>query len=130
MKKICVYCQKEFEVISRQGGMNRKVCYECIPDGLEKGDRQKRERAIIRQKINQQKVKRGCDICGYNKCPTALEWHHENDNKNFNPGDIIKGTAVSFEKYQQEVDKCILVCANCHREIHWQLDKESLINST
>lgn len=105
--------------------MNRKVCYECIPDGLEKGDRQKRERAIIRQKINQQKVKRGCDICGYNKCPTALEWHHENDNKNFNPGDIIKGTAVSFEKYQQEVDKCILVCANCHREIHWQLDKES-----
>ena len=125
MKKICVYCQKEFEVISRQGGMNRKVCYECIPDGLEKGDRQKRERAIIRQKINQQKVKRGCDICGYNKCPTALEWHHENDNKNFNPGDIIKGTAVSFEKYQQEVDKCILVCANCHREIHWQLDKES-----
>lgn len=125
MKKICVYCQKEFEVIPRQGGMNRKVCYECIPDGLEKGDRQKRERAIIRQKINQQKVKRGCDICGYNKCPTALEWHHENDNKNFNPGDIIKGTAVSFEKYQQEVDKCILVCANCHREIHWQLDKES-----
>lgn len=125
MKKICVYCQKEFEIIPRRGGMNRKVCYECISDGLEKGERQKRERAIIRQRINQQKIDRGCDICGYNKCPTALEWHHENDDKNFNPGDIIKGTAVSFEKYQQEVDKCILVCANCHREIHWQLDKES-----
>ena len=100
--------------------MNRKVCYDCIPDGLEKSERTRRERALIRKIINANKVKRGCDICGYNKCPTALEWHHDKDDKYFNPGDIIKGTAVSYDKYVQETNKCMLLCANCHREIHWE----------
>lgn len=121
MKKICIYCKKEFEVIARQGGMNRKVCYDCIPEGLEKNERTKLERNLIRQIINKEKISRGCNICGYNKCPTALEWHHTGDNKNFNPGDILrKGTITSFQQYQEETKKCILLCANCHREIHWQ----------
>ena len=122
MKKICVYCNKEFEIIPRQGGMNRKVCYNCVPDGLEKNERTKLERILIRNIVYKEKIERGCDICGYNKCPTALEWHHTGDTKNFNPGDLTNiGTATSLEKYREEVKKCILVCANCHREIHWTL---------
>lgn len=125
MKKICVYCNQEFEIPSRQGGMNRKVCFECVPDGLEKNDRLKLERSIIRKIVNKEKSQRGCDICGYNKCPTALEWHHTGDNKNFNPGDILrKGTVQSLQDYRKETEQCILVCANCHREIHWELDEE------
>lgn len=58
-----------------------------------------------------------CSICGYNKCLGALEFHHLNpEEKDFgiaklrckNINDVIK----------QELDKCILVCANCHRELH------------
>lgn len=123
MKKICAYCKKEFEIIPRQGGMNRKVCYNCVPDNLEKNERAKLERSIIRNILNKEKIERGCDICGYNKCPTALEWHHIENNKDFSPGDISKiGTVSSLEKYREETKKCILVCANCHREIHWNLE--------
>ena len=105
--------------------MNRKVCYECVPSNLTKSERGKIERIIIHNIINKEKIERGCDICGYNKCPTALEWHHTGDDKNFNPSDILrKGTIACLEHYKEETKQCILVCANCHREIHWQLNKE------
>jgi len=58
-----------------------------------------------------------CSICGYNKCVAALEFHHLNPNeKDF--GISAKGYTRSWEKIKEELDKCIMVCANCHREIH------------
>lgn len=60
--------------------------------------------------------KNGCSICGYNKCIAALDFHHTNDSP--------KKTAVSkmrnhnISKLKEEISKCIVVCANCHREIH------------
>lgn len=58
-----------------------------------------------------------CEICGYNKCISALEFHHiEPTKKDFT---ISNSSVLSFDKCKQEVDKCILVCANCHREIHY-----------
>ena len=59
-----------------------------------------------------------CEICGYDKCITALEFHHLNpEEKEFGIGN---NDILSFERNKQEVDKCILVCANCHREIHYR----------
>lgn len=56
-----------------------------------------------------------CQICGYNRCINALEFHHLDPNeKDF----TISGGTKSFESLKPEVDKCILVCSNCHREIH------------
>ncbi len=66
-----------------------------------------------------------CQICGYNKCPGALDLHHFNGKKDFGIGD--KGYTRSWERIKKELDKCILVCANCHREIEvgiTQLPKE------
>lgn len=57
-----------------------------------------------------------CEICGYNRCLSALEFHHLNEEeKSFS---ISSKNIVSIDRYKEEVDKCILVCANCHREIH------------
>ena len=57
-----------------------------------------------------------CQVCGYNKCQAALELHHLNKSeKNFGIGD--KGYTRSWEKVRAELDKCILLCASCHREI-------------
>ena len=54
--------------------------------------------------------------CGYNKCNRALEFHHLDPNeKDFG---ISSYTTLSWDKIKKELDKCILVCANCHREIH------------
>lgn len=58
-----------------------------------------------------------CAICGYDKCNNALEFHHRNSSeKDF--GISAKGYTRSWEKVKAELDKCILICANCHREIH------------
>ncbi len=56
-----------------------------------------------------------CEECGYNKCIDALEFHHLNPNeKDFS----IAGKSWSLERLKREADKCILVCSNCHKEIH------------
>ena len=58
-----------------------------------------------------------CAICGYNKCIKALEFHHiNNDGKDF--GISAKGYTRSWEAVKNELDKCVLLCANCHREVH------------
>ncbi len=57
-----------------------------------------------------------CHICGYDKCAGALELHHLNKaKKSFGIGD--KGYTRSWEKIREELDKCVLLCANCHREV-------------
>ena len=61
-----------------------------------------------------------CQICGYNRCQEALDFHHINQSeKDY----TISGGTKSFETLKKEVDKCILVCANCHREIHAGITK-------
>ena len=69
-----------------------------------------------RNKIKLVEYKGGkCEICGYDKCIDALEFHHLDPNeKDFG----IAGDTRCLEKLKSEADKCILLCANCHREIH------------
>ena len=57
-----------------------------------------------------------CCFCGYSACVEALEFHHINGKKDF--GISSKGYTRSWEKVKSELEKCILVCANCHREVH------------
>ena len=60
-----------------------------------------------------------CCVCGYDKCISALEFHHLNpEEKEFS---ISTNSNISFEKANKELKKCILVCSNCHREIHENL---------
>ena len=72
-----------------------------------------------RAKIKLVEYKGGkCEKCGYNKCIDALDFHHKDPNeKDF----TISGKSWSFDRLKSEVDKCILVCANCHREIHYEI---------
>ena len=58
-----------------------------------------------------------CQVCGYDRCTEALEFHHlDPTEKDF--GISHKGYTRSWEKVKEEADKCILLCANCHREAH------------
>ena len=58
-----------------------------------------------------------CILCGYNKCGAASDFHHL-DQKNKKFGLSQEGLTRSWEKTKQELTKYMLVCANCHREIH------------
>ena len=67
-----------------------------------------------------------CYFCGYNRCQDALDFHHlDPSQKGF--GLSVKGLTRSLQKIKEEADKCILVCANCHREIHAGLIKEPVL---
>lgn len=72
-----------------------------------------------RKKIELVEYKGGkCIKCGYDKCVNSLEFHHiDPTKKDF----TISGKSWSIERLKKEADKCILVCSNCHKEIHEKL---------
>lgn len=56
-----------------------------------------------------------CCKCGYDRYIGALEFHHINpEEKDF----VVSKNTMSWEKMKKELDKCEMLCANCHREIH------------
>jgi hypothetical protein len=60
-----------------------------------------------------------CQRCGYDKCINALQFHHvDPSTKEYDPTYVIM--RMSWESAYKELQKCILVCANCHAEIHYQ----------
>ena len=85
-------------------------CKKCRVEAVQKRREKIKEMAI--------QYKGGkCCICGYSKYQGVLEFHHLNPNeKDFGIGS--KGYTRSWEEVKTELDKCILVCSNCHREIH------------
>lgn len=64
------------------------------------------------------KLNKGCANCGYNKCPTALEFHHVVE-KTENIS-LMVSKCNSLEKIKNEISKCIVLCSNCHREYHYE----------
>ena len=59
-----------------------------------------------------------CEKCGYNKCLDALTFHHINPaEKDFQISEMCR----KWETVKNELDKCILVCSNCHLEIHSEI---------
>jgi len=101
-------CYYEFPK-SKKGYLYNRPCLNCL------ADQQKERRKAFKQACM---VYKGgaCLCCGYNRCQEALEFHHlDPAEKDFV---ISAATSTKFENVQDELDKCILVCANCHREIH------------
>lgn len=106
----CPICNEQFK-ITDFSQINRKYCFKCSPSTNNPTEKTK----AIRKRLI---IDRGgkCERCGYNKCLAALEFHHLNPaDKEFS---ISNNGLPSFEKAQKEANKCILLCANCHREEH------------
>ena len=61
-----------------------------------------------------------CEMCGYDRCVDALEFHH-NDQSGKKFGISEKGYTRSWKMVKDELDKCVMICANCHRELHAKL---------
>jgi DNA invertase Pin-like site-specific DNA recombinase len=107
--------------VSKKLGLSRDTVRRYI-DNSEKRKRQLSKSVVEwrkRTKIQLVEYKGGeCEKCGYKKCIDALEFHHKDPNeKDF----TISGKSWSFERLKKEADKCILVCSNCHKEIHFEL---------
>lgn len=79
----------------------------------------KLRRALKRQAkadfVNEFKSSKGCSLCGWNKFSEGLDLHHIKGTKEFSLGHARN---KSIEKIREELNKCVVVCATCHRGIH------------
>ena len=119
MIKICEICEQKFESNSK----SRLYCFECSGESTRlNNETRKHQKTILRRSMKKQAIKilgGKCSICGYNKCVDALEFHHKNPKeKDFKIG---SGNTMSWNDYKAEALKCILLCSNCHKEIHSEL---------
>lgn len=107
------FCKKHGNTIFVLDSEGTWRCRKCRREAVQKR-REKLKLLAIEYKGGK------CEICGYDSCPDALEFHHVNPSeKEF--GISKNGNTRSFESIKKELDKCILVCSNCHREIHYNL---------
>lgn len=74
----------------------------------------------LKRKIELIEYKGGkCEICGYDKNISALEFHHINPSEKKIQLDSRHLSNTSIEKLREEIDKCMLLCSNCHKELHY-----------
>lgn len=62
--------------------------------------------------LDQIKLKAGCARCGYNEYACALDFNHVRGEKSFN---IAPNWGRSLQALKEELAKCEVLCANCHR---------------
>lgn len=68
--------------------------------------------------FRQYKQKLGkCALCGYNKCLAALDFHHKKGTTKLKSPSSVKNCCKKVG--MKELSKCVLICANCHREQTW-----------
>lgn len=96
---------------------NREYHRNRSPEAKAKKIRLQLERkASIRHKVDDYKSKHPCP-CGENH-PACLDLHHNSEEKDLCVSDAIKH-GWSFDRIKTEMDKCVVLCSNCHRKIHW-----------
>lgn len=67
----------------------------------------------------------GCEICGYHRCPDALCFHHKDPS--IKDREIRMSGTYNLDKRKAELDKCHLLCENCHRETHAGLHPDFIV---
>jgi len=116
----CGRCRlpKEFsEFYKRKRGGLYCYCKSCVlAEGIE------RQRKLKVQCVNYKGGK--CIRCGYSKCCAALDFHHVDESKKDFSISKLRGTAFN-DVIRNELDKCILVCCRCHREVHAELNNNA-----
>lgn len=96
--------------------MHRRVlkARKAKPLGRNAASRVRRAQAQL--EFDAYKLSHGCSICGYAKCAASLDFHHPDESAKES---AVRAITWKTGKGAKEFLKCILVCANCHRELHW-----------
>lgn len=125
MQSICYVCKNKKDSSEFVPGRNK--CLECNrKEGLVRYYKNKSVFHKVNDRTKQQytqnlmrfKESIGCCLCGYNKCGVGLDFHHiDESKKEFCIAERSRKNKYSKEKINEEIQKCVLVCATCHREI-------------
>ena len=81
-----------------------------------------KRKLVLREWLNDYKSKLACERCGESH-PACLDFHHTNPGeKDFTIGNV-KEHGWSRNRLLTEIQKCVVVCANCHRKLHAKVAK-------
>lgn len=107
--KSCGCSDKARMMNKGNGRKSQSLCKKCHNENTIKKGRKNKDLLLL--------YKGGkCERCEYNECSDALEFHHV-DPKSKDPS-FQSLRHWSLEKAKKEVDKCMLLCSNCHRAKH------------
>lgn len=127
--KVCTKChvekpKSEFRKQAARPDGLQSSCRECARRSQNGGyakyrdkilDRSKKHQANVRDWITEYKRSHRCLLCKEDE-PVCLELHHvDASDKDFTIGDA---TGRSLESIKREIEKCVVVCRNCHTKIH------------
>lgn len=129
--KICRTCKKEKKIdefswrnkIKKQKHGECKDCYKITRKKSYENNKQyylnknKRRRLELKNWFDSYKKDKKCVFCGESES-ICLDFHHlDNSKKEYNVSNMNYST-YSIKTIKKEIDKCIIVCANCHRKLH------------
>lgn len=104
------------EIVALLGCSKSTVAYHsCEKTRANNNSRQRQRRYAFFIQLKKEAGGR-CSKCGYNRCWAALDFHHTNENKQLAVSAFWK--IGNKQQTLEEAKKCILLCANCHREFH------------
>jgi len=86
---------------------------------LKKFNKKYKKKENLKEKVikwlDNKKLRKGCQHCGYKKHAIALQFHHiDPSTKEGSISEMHKNTLARFKKIVKEIWKCIVLCANCH----------------
>lgn len=131
--KVCSKCKEEKEIT--EFWKNKKfedgyarICKICASKESQSsyfktsGKRNKYlidRRRKIKNKFDEFKKTLSCSNCEENH-PATLDFHHINPNTKYSTISDLKWSGCSKETLQAELKKCIVLCSNCHRKLHYE----------
>lgn len=105
------YREKNKELINKK----KREWYKLNSKKVQKEVHDRRTK--LREWLNEFKSTKECTLCG-EKHIACLDFHHTNpEEKEIDPSQMISN-GWSKERMIKELDKCIILCANCHRKMH------------
>lgn len=119
----CITCEKCFAPVDDR---QKYCCDKCRHNAPNKKITTQKFQQSRRDRVNEIKIARGCCVCGYKEHAAALDFNHVRGEKLFN---VSQDTKVAWDKMLAEIDKCDVLCANCHRihtyeNRHWHTKRK------
>lgn len=118
---VCVFCGRE-----NKRPKSRYCSLNCQQTHWHREHPEKRRESCRKRRLKiaggfiAHKELLGCSACGYSKCGAALDYHHTRDKLFPINADEWAGTRERKRDLKGEIAKCVLLCKNCHTELHFK----------
>lgn len=131
--KVCTKCKEEktldnFLFRNKKQGARHSACSECYKEQRRNSylrtkkttlDRNKKNRKKNKEWFDEYRLSLKCNRCPENH-PATLDFHHINPKEKTKEVCILVAEGYGIERIMEEINKCEVLCSNCHRKHHYE----------